>query len=171
MNRGMKILAVSVAAAFLIAALATYIHSVSAVAEGQVVGFVDSEAVLQSYQPAKDVNASLGDLKKQSENNLKKKVQEKYGTGDLSSLPEQDQMAVQKMVEEADSQYQSDMDKLRGEKWTPIVKAVNDVIKQVADEQHVQVVLEKAAVVYGGADLTDAVIKKLPAPAPATPAK
>ncbi|MFA6448414.1 MAG: OmpH family outer membrane protein [bacterium] len=163
MNRGLKIVAMAMAAAFLMAALATYVRSTSAEAEGQLVGFVDSEMILATYAPAKEVNLALGALKKTSEDNLKKKVQEKYGAGDLSSLPEQDQMAVQKMIEEADAQYQKDMDKLREEKWTPIVKTVNDTIKQIADEQKITVVLDKGAVIYGGVDLTEGVTKKLTA--------
>jgi outer membrane protein len=163
MNRGLKIALAAFSAAMLIAALAVYLRPGSAVAEGQVVGFVDSDAVLAAFQPAKDVNNELTGLRKTSEDNLKKKVQEKYGAGDLSSLPEESQMEVQKMIEEGDAQYQKDMDKLRAEKWAPIVKSVNETIKKVADEQHVQVVIDKAAVIYGGVDLTDAVIKVLPA--------
>ncbi len=163
MNRGWKIIAVSVSVILLAAALAVYMKSATAVAEGQVVGFVDSEAILAAYGPAKDVNAELANLRKLSEEALKKQVQDKYGTGDMSSLPEESQLTIQKMVEDADRKYQSDMEKLRDEKWNPIVKTVNDVIKQVGDEQKVQVVLEKAAVVYGGLDLTEEVIKKLPA--------
>ncbi len=163
MNRGWKIFAISVSAVLLAVALAVYMKTSSAVAEGQIVGFVDSEAVIASYGPAKDVNAELANLRRLSEEALKKQVQDKYGTGDMSSLPEESQLTIQKMVEDADKKYQSDMEKLREEKWTPIVKSVNDVIKQVGEEQHVQVVLEKAAVVYGGLDLTQEVIKKLPA--------
>jgi len=163
MNRGWKIIAVSVSVILLAAALAVYMKSATAVAEGHVVGFVDSEAILAAYGPAKDVNAELANLRKLSEEALKKQVQDKYGTGDMSSLPEESQLTIQKMVEDADRKYQSDMEKLRDEKWNPIVKTVNDVIKQVGDEQKVQVVLEKAAVVYGGLDLTEEVIKKLPA--------
>jgi outer membrane protein len=166
MNRGLKIIAVTAAALFIIAALAVYMRPSSASAEGQVAGFVDSEAVLQAYQPALDANMALANLKKQSEDGFAKKIKDKYNIEDpraIASLPQEAQIDIQKMNDEANDQYQKDMDKLRTEKWEPIAKAVNDAIKQVADEQKLQVVLEKGAVLYGGVDLTDAVNKKLAA--------
>lgn len=162
MNRGLKMALATLSAAMLIAALAVYLRAGSAEAEGQVVGFVDSEKVLASYKPAKDVNDELTTLRKTSEDALKKKIQDKYGSGDPAALPQESQMEIQKMIEEADAQYQADMEKLKNEKWAPIVEAVNATIKKVADEQKVQVVIDKAAIIYGGVDLSDAVIKALP---------
>lgn len=164
MKRGAKILSVSVAALLLLLAFLAYRHNESAVAEGEIIGYVDSDLILESYIPAKEVNQELADLRRKSEDDLRKKVQDKYGAGDVSTLPQESQMEVQKMVEEADARYKQEMTRLQDEKWAPIVRKINDVIKQAGLEKKVAVVLDKAAVISGGVDLTDDVIKKLSTP-------
>ncbi len=163
MDRKYKVLSVAIAVLLLLGAGAVYFKSVSAQAEGQVVGFVDSEAILANYPEAVQVNQELSSLRKASEDELHKKVQEKYGVDNLDSLPDESKLAIQKMVEDADGQYQKKILDLKSQKWDPIVNKVNDSIKQVGQAKGVQVVLEKAAVVYGGIDLTDEVISKLKA--------
>jgi Skp family chaperone for outer membrane proteins len=163
MSRVVKILSVSTAAALLILAFVAYRHNTSAVAEGEIIGYVDSDAVLEAYGPAKDVNTELDTLRASSEDNLKKKVAGKFGPGDVSALPQESQMEVQKMVEEADAQYKQEMTKLQNEKWLPIVQKINDTIKTIGQEHKVVVILDKQAVISGGIDLTDEVIKRLSA--------
>ena len=58
-------------------------------------------------------------------------------------------------------QCQQRLQQKQAELLDPIVKSVDDAIKQVADAKGLGVVIEKAAVVYGGQDITQDVIKKL----------
>jgi len=163
MGRSLKIFYISIAVLFLAAAGLLYRLNTSAVAEGEIIGYIDSDAVLESYGPAKDVNAELDSLRSRSETELRKKVTERFGPGDVSALPEESQMEIHRMVEEADARYRQEMTRLRDEKWEPIVKKINEVIKLVGQEHKVVVVLDKAAVVSGGVDLTDEVVKRLTA--------
>ena len=58
-------------------------------------------------------------------------------------------------------QCQQRLQQKQAELLDPIVKSVDDAIKQTADAKGLSVVIEKAAVVYGGQDITQDVIKKL----------
>ena len=43
----------------------------------------------------------------------------------------------------------------------PVMKSIEDAVKKVADNKGLAVVITKAAVVYGGQDITDDVVKNL----------
>lgn len=131
-------------------------------AEGQVIGYVDSDRIMEGYAPAISVNTQLASLRQKSEADLEKSVREKFGPGEISMLPRESQLEIQKMVEAAEGAFEEKSVKLRDEKWEPIVKSVNDTISKVALEQKIQVVVDKAVVIYGGVDITDKVLAKLP---------
>jgi Skp family chaperone for outer membrane proteins len=127
-----------------------------------VIAFVDSEEILEAFPQAVRINMELSELRKKSEEDLRQRITAKFGTGDIAALPGSSQMEVQQMVEKADEDYQKEMERLRQQKWTPVVDAVNSVIQQVGVEFKAQVVLEREVVLHGGIDLTDEVIKRLP---------
>lgn len=131
-------------------------------AEGQVVGYVDSDKIMETYGPAVAINTQLGSLRQKSEADLEKQVREKFGPGDVSMLPRESQLEIQKMIDTAEQEFNAKSDKLRTEKWDPIVKSVNDTVSKVAQEEKIQVIVDKAVVIYGGADITDKVLAKLP---------
>lgn len=131
-------------------------------AEGQVVGYVDSDKIMEAYGPAVAINTQLATLRQKSEADLEKSVREKFGPGDVSMLPRESQLEIQKMIDIAEQDFNAQSDKLRTDKWEPIVKTVNDTVAKVAQEQKIQVVVDKAVVIYGGADITDKVLEKLP---------
>ena len=58
-------------------------------------------------------------------------------------------------------QCQQRLQQKQAELLDPIVKSVDDAIQKTADAKGLSVVIEKAAVVYGGQDITQDVIKKL----------
>jgi len=161
MNRFSKTASV-VASLVLLALSASYYFGAGRLtAEGNVVGYVNSDAILEQYGPAKEVNTQLGQLREDSEKELEKKVRDKFGPGDVSTLPRESQLEIQKMVEQAESIFNEKSESLREEKWVPIVNSVNEAIEKVATEEKIQVVLEDETVIFGGVDLTDKVIEKL----------
>jgi len=154
---------VSVCATLLLAAAAAavYLRPLTAQADGQIVGFVNSDEVLDNYSVAKTVNSELAALRKKSEANLEKEVKGKFGSGDVSTLPRESQLEIKKMIEQAEDKFQKESDALRKKKWEPIVKKVNETIGKVAKEEKLQVVLEQESVLYGGVNITNKVIAKL----------
>ena len=66
--------------------------------------------------------------------------------------------------QEKSDYYQQTMQRLQQkneELMEPIEKSIQDAVKSVADKKGLAVVLEKGAVVYGGQDITQDVIKQL----------
>lgn len=166
MKKTLMIVSLIVSLGAVAAGVASYVAaSNSAQAQTQpVIAFVESDLIIQNYEPAKNLNLELDQLKQKSELDLEKTIKEKYGEGDVNALPEESRAAVQKMVEEADGQYQKEMERVRDEKWKPIVDKIKETISGVAQAHGAQLVLEKSAVIYGGIDISDEVIKKLSTP-------
>ncbi len=178
MNRMWKTLIPGIAIILTVAAGIIYLQSGKAVAGSHVVGYVDSDSILEAYAPAIAVHNELGQLQKKNEDALREKITAKFGTGDPSLLPKESQMEIQKMIEEAEASYQSQMEDLRNRKWTPIVEQVHSAMEKVAAQEGTDVVLDRSAVLAGGVDLTQNVIDYLgkqqpgaaPTAAPAQPA-
>ena len=60
--------------------------------------------------------------------------------------------------------YQQTMQRLQQkneELMEPIEKSIQDAVKSVAEKKGLSVVIEKGAVVYGGQDITQDVVKQL----------
>lgn len=161
MERFFKISAVVASLVMLTAAIAVMRAGDNAEAQGHLVGYIDSDAVLERYEPARKVNKELADLRKQIEMDLERTVREKYGPGDLSTLSREQQLEVQQMFEDTDRIFQEKSESLRQEKWLPIVEQVEKAIEEVAMNEKMEVVLEKTAVIHGGVDLTDKVVEHL----------
>jgi outer membrane protein len=162
MQRWWKVISVFITCAALAAACAVYLRPSQVSAEGEMIGYVDSEKIIDKYPVAQSVNKELEGLRTQHESDFQKKVQDKYGTGDVQSLPREAHLEIQKMMDDAEKEFNDESDALRAKKWVPIVDAVNDTISKVADQEKLHVVLDKAAVIYGGVDITDKVIAQLP---------
>ena len=58
-------------------------------------------------------------------------------------------------------QCQQRLNQKQNELMEPILKSVDDAIKKVADAKGLSVVIDKAAVVYGGTDITQDVISRI----------
>ena len=161
MEKSLKIAAVCLSCLILALAGAVYQRNGQAVAEGESVGYVDSDAVLERYPEAVVVNRELSELRKTIEMELEKSIRLKFGSGDMSALPREQQLEVQKMFDDSDVDFQRRSEALRSEKWVAIIDAVNSAIEVVSRNEKLTVVLDKSAVIHGGVDLTEKVIEKL----------
>ena len=161
MEKALKIASVGISLLLVFLAAGYFSGARQVAAEGQVVGYVNSDRILEEYEPAVKVNNELVELRKQSEKELEAMVREKFGPGDISTLPREQQLEVQQMVEKAETGFDEKSEQLREKKWIPLVDKVNAVIEKVAAEEKVQVVLEEASVIYGGVDLSEKVLQKL----------
>ncbi len=66
--------------------------------------------------------------------------------------------------QEKSDYYQQTMQRLQQkneELMEPIEKSIQDAVKAVAEKKGLSVVIEKGAVVYGGQDITQDVVKQL----------
>jgi outer membrane protein len=143
-------------------AAVTYMRTSRATAEtGDLIGFVDSDEIVEKYAPAKDANAAWDTFQKQQDEILRQKIIEKYKTDDVASLPQEAQLEVQKMANEADEAAKAQFEKIRQQQWEPAKEKIQSAIDAAAKEKGVRVVLDKKVVLSGGVDLTADAIANL----------
>ena len=147
-KKQVKIISVIIAVIFIgsVVALAlTQSGGIASAATSSVVGVVDREEILSQHPQS----ASLDEQMRTAITEVQKDFEEK--SAGMNDHEKQDYYR----------QCQQRLQQKQAELLDPIVKSVDDAIKQTADAKGLSVVIEKAAVVYGGQDITQDVIKKL----------
>lgn len=110
-----------------------------------VVGFVNMQTILNSYPGIKDIAKQIAE--KQSE--LQKSFNEQAKTLDAKGQGE------------LQARLNQELGKFENSKMAPVQKTINKVILKVAGEKGIQSVVNMTAMVAGGKDLTDDVVKEL----------
>lgn len=109
------------------------------------VGVVDRDQVLSQHPSVTDfqnqMNAAISEVQKDFE-------------AKSQGMTDQEKADYYKQCQQRLAQKQQEL-------MDPILKSVDDAIKKVADAKGFSVVIEKAAVVYGGTDITQDVISRL----------
>lgn len=147
-KKQVKIISVLIALVFIgsVVALAlTQSGGIASAASSSSVGVIDREEVLTQHPQS----ASLDEQMRTAITEVQKDFEEK--SAGMSDQEKQDYYR----------QCQQRLQQKQAELLDPILKSVDEAIKQVADAKGLSVVIEKAAVVYGGQDITQDVIKKL----------
>ena len=147
-NKQVKIISVIIAVIFIgsVVALAlTQSGGIASAAGSSSVGVVDREQVLSQHPK----NAELDQQMQAAIDEVQKDFKEK--SAGMNDQEKQDYyMQCQKRLQQKQIELTE-----------PVIKSVEDEIKKVADAKGLNVVIEKAAVVYGGQDITQDVIKKI----------
>ena len=126
----------------------------------QTIGYVDTAKVLLSYQGARSAQGQMQKelLAYQQEfAERQKKIAEAQKAG-------KPQAEIQKMTEQFEKELQPLKAKamsLEAKLSTDVKGKIERVIHAIAARRKVDIVLDKAAVLHGGVDLTDDVIKGL----------
>lgn len=112
---------------------------------GGIVGFVNMQAVLNNYPGIKGIAGQIAN--KQAE--LQK------------SFNEQAKKLDAKGQGELQVRLNQELGKFESRKMEPVQKTINKAILKVAGEQGINSVVDASAMVAGGKDLTDEVVKEL----------
>jgi Skp family chaperone for outer membrane proteins len=132
----------------------------AASSKGLVVGVVDQEKVVTSYGKAQK---AAEDLQK-SEEKIHKFIEDsnkKYEEAKAAKKPPAELEGLQRRLQtEIDSEVKSLQGKAQALE-TQLQKDIQTAIKTEATNRKVDIVLMKQAVLSGGIDLTDGVVKKL----------
>ena len=147
-KKNVKTVALAIAAAFLfgVAGLAvTQTTHVASAAPASNVGVVNYQMVVQQHPDLAKVQTAM-----QSESEAAKKEFD----AKAASLGEKEK-------QEYFMQLQQRLQLKNQELMVPIFNKVDAVIKEVADAKGLAVVVDAAAVIYGGADITDECVKKI----------
>ena len=147
-KKNVKIVALAIAAAFLfgVAGLAVSQTShVASAAPASNVGKVNYQMLVQQHPDMAKIQAAM---QTESEN-AKKEFDAK-----AASLGEKEK-------QEYFMQLQQRLQMKNQELMVPLFNKVDAVIKEVSDAKGLAIVVDAAAVIYGGADITDECVKKI----------
>ena len=147
-KKQVKIVSILIAVIFIgsVVALAlTQTGNVASAASSSTIGVVEYDQIMIQHPDMK----TLDDQLKASIEEIKKEFDEKS-----ASMNDQEKQAYYVQCQERILQR-------REELLAPLVQSVDAAIKAVADKRGMSVVLAKAAVVYGGQDITQEVIAQL----------
>ncbi len=109
------------------------------------VGVIDRDQVLSQHPDGESVNTQMQAAITEVQKDFEEKSQ---------GMTDQEKQDYYRQCQQRLAQKQQELAE-------PILKSVDDTIKKVADSKGLSVVIEKAAVVYGGTDITQDVLNKL----------
>lgn len=147
-KKQVKIVSVLIAFVFIgsVVALAlTQSGGIASAAPSSTVGVVDMNKVMMEHP---DMQAAQDKLKTEFEAAQKDFSERESGMSDAEK-------------ESYYRQIQERLANLENDEMEKLLKKVEDVVKQVADAKGLSIVVAKAAVVYGGTDITQDVISRL----------
>lgn len=147
-KKQIKIISIVIAVLFIgsVVALAlTQSGGIASAAATSAVGVIDREQVLTQHPKSADLDNQMN----AAINEVRKDFEEKS-----QGMNDQEKQDYYRQCQQRLQQKQIEL-------TDPILKSVDDTIKQVADSKGISVVIDKTAVLYGGQDITQDVIKKL----------
>ncbi len=128
---------------------------------------INSNKIIQSYPKAQKL---MQDLAK-SETDLNKKILEKKAALEKARSENKTQTELQMMAEQMRLEIEPEAKKLEAEsnkRSEEVETSIKQAIDAVAKENKYDLILTEEAVLYGGTDVSDLVLKKLNPPATTT---
>lgn len=148
-KKQVKIISIAIALLFIgsvvALALTTTGNGIASAASSVNVGVVDRDQVLSQHPDGENFNSQMQTSIAEVQKDFEAKSQ---------GMTDQEKADYYRQCQQRLAQRQQEL-------MEPILKSVDDTIKKVADSKGLSVVIEKAAVVYGGTDITQDVISKL----------
>ena len=147
-KKQVKIISVIIALVFIgsVVALAlTQSGGIASAAGNSAVGVVDREQVLTQHPQS----ASLDEQMRTAITEVQKDFEEKS-----AGMNDQEKQDYYRQCQQRLQQKQAEL-------LDPIVKSVDEAIQKTAEAKGLSVVIDKVAVIYGGQDITQDVIKRL----------
>ena len=148
-KKQVKIISIAIALVFIgsvvAIALTTTGAGIASAASSVNVGVVDREQVLSQHPDGESFTSQMQAAVTEVQKDFEEKSQ---------GMTDQEKADYYRQCQQRLAQRQNEL-------MEPIIKSVDDTIKKVADTKGLSVVIEKAAVVYGGTDITQDVISKL----------
>jgi len=142
-------------------------------AQGTKIGFVSTERILRDSKPAKAAQSKIeSEFKKRDDelqrlaNSLRSQAQ-KFDK-DAPVLSESERIKRQRDLADLDSdlqrkrrEFQEDFNRRRNEEFSSIVEKADTAIKQIAEQQGYDLIIQDAVTVSPRVDITDQVLKAL----------
>jgi outer membrane protein len=153
--------------------IAALVGGVQAHAQETKIGFVNTERILREAPPAKAAQVKIEQEFSKREKDLQeisariKTMSEKLDK-DAAVLPEADRARRQRELTDLDKDFQrkqrefrEDLNQRRNEEVANVLERTNKVIKQIAEAEKFDIILQDAVTVSPRIDITDKVLKAL----------
>ena len=147
-KKQVKIISVLIALVFIgsVVALAlTQSGGIASAASSGAVGVVNRDQVLSQHPDAQSTQEQMMTAIQEVQKDFEEKS---------SGMSDQEKQDYYQQCQQRLQQKQQEL-------FDPILKSVDDAIKKVADNKGLSIVIDSAAVIYGGQDITQDVIKNL----------
>jgi outer membrane protein len=144
-----------------------------AMAQETKIGFVNTERILREAPPAKAAQVKIEQEFSKREKDLQemsariKSLSDKLDK-DAAVLPENDRARRQRELTDLDKDFQrkqrefrEDLNQRRNEEVANVLERTNRVIKQIADAEKFDIILQDAVTVSPRVDITEKVLKAL----------
>jgi outer membrane protein len=142
-------------------------------AQATKIGFVSTERILRDSKPAKAAQAKIEAEFKRRDDELQKlasnlRAQAQKFDKDAPVLSESERVKRQRQLADLDSdlqrkrrEFQEDFNRRRNEEFSGIVEKADAAIKQIAEQQNYDLIIQDAVTVSPRVDITDQVMKAL----------
>ena len=147
-NKQVKIISVIIAVIFIgsvVAMALTQSGGIASAAGSSSVGVVDREQVLTQHPQSAELENQMRTAIAEVQKDFEEKSQ---------GMNDQEKQDYYRQCQQRLQQKQAEL-------TDPIIKSVDEAIQKTADARGLSVVIDKVAVVYGGQDITQDVIKKI----------
>lgn len=148
-------------------------YAAPAAAQGTKIGFVNTERILRESGPARAAQAKIESEFKARDAELQRmatnlRAQAEKFDKDAPVLSESDRMKRQRDLSNMDGdlqrrrrEFQEDFNRRRNEEFSAIVQKANAAIKNIAEKENYDLIVQDAVTVSPRVDITDKVIQAL----------
>jgi outer membrane protein len=125
------------------------------------VGYVDLEKIVKSHPMLIKWNKEIETIKSSREKIVEKQIKDKFGITKQMELTDKQRSQVQQFIMEENQKFAAEMEPKQAEKMKKAEKDIKEAAAVIAADKKLDLVLDRMVVVFGGIDITDAVIEKI----------
>ena len=130
------------------------------------IGYVDINKIIDEHPISLDWDNELNKLKAERENAVKDEIKAKFGVTEESDLTDEQKLEVQKYIMMENEKFRQEMLPARNERLQKVEEDIVTYSAVIADQKGLDFILDRAAVIFGGTDITDDIlnlVKQTPA--------
>jgi outer membrane protein len=127
------------------------------------IGFIDLDRIMKEHPTMVKWTAELEQIKVQREAEIEKTIKDKFGVTNQTELSEEQRTQIQRIIIQENQRFTQEMEPKHKEKLAQVESDVRELGAVVATEKKLDLVLDRVVVIYGGGDVTDAILDKIKA--------
>ena len=142
----------------------------AAPARAQEVATLNIRAVAQTHPIYKQWESDTDKMRQERQQVLDVRIRKEFNlpdNPDEATLTPEQQQQIQQILMAENQRFLDDMEPIREQKLLEVENDIIDTVKQIAEEDEFDLVLDSSVVLVGGTDITEKVIAAITAKTPA----